>query len=54
MIPMAATRIIEEERGACAGRAVHHHNGYYAGDFSRVPITHPGAATPAAQLPRTS
>jgi hypothetical protein len=30
---MAATRIIEEERGTFTG-TVHAHQGYYAGDFS--------------------
>ena len=46
---MAATRIIEEDRGAYVG-FVHAHNGYYAGDFSRravrtpvAPDTHPVA-----------
>jgi hypothetical protein len=50
---MAATRIIEEERGVFVGH-VHTHNGYYAGDFSRrvprtpvVPSTHPVAPVPA-------
>ncbi len=50
---MAATRMIEEERGAYVGH-VHAHNGYYAGDFSHrhvgtpmVPNTHPVAPTPA-------
>ena len=52
---MAATRIIEEERGAYVG-FVHPHNGYYAGDFSRrgvrtpmVPTTDPAA--PITALP---
>jgi hypothetical protein len=39
---MAASLVIEEERGTCV-RSVHPHNGYYAGDFSgpsrRVPPT---------------
>jgi len=50
---MAATRFIEEERGAYVG-VVHSHNGYYAGDFSHrhvslplVPSTHPVAPIPA-------
>jgi hypothetical protein len=34
---MAASLIIEEESGTCAGRH-HQHNGYYAGDFSEVPM----------------
>jgi hypothetical protein len=29
---MAASIIIEEERGTCSG-SLHPHNGYYAGDF---------------------
>ena len=32
---MASTRIIEQDRGTYAGLVTHHHNGYYAGDFSR-------------------
>jgi hypothetical protein len=50
---MAATRIIEEERGVYVGH-VHTHNGYYAGDFTRretrgpvAPSTHPVAPVPA-------
>jgi hypothetical protein len=50
---MAATRIIEEDRGVYVG-SMHAHNGYYAGDFSRrgvrpatVPNTHPVVPTPA-------
>ena len=34
---MAATLIIEEERGTYVGSPCHPHNGYYAGDFSRLP-----------------
>jgi hypothetical protein len=34
---MAASLIIEEESGTCAGKH-HQHNGYYAGDFSEVPM----------------
>lgn len=37
---MAATRIIEEDRGAYVG-FVHAHNGYYAGDFSRRAVRAP-------------
>ena len=51
---MAATRIIEEERGTYVGFVVHAHNSYYAGDFSRqdsrsaiAPNLHPVAPTPA-------
>jgi hypothetical protein len=36
-IPMARTLIIEVESGTCTGSR-HHHNGYYAGDFSTRPI----------------
>jgi len=32
---MASTRIVEQDHGTYAGLATHHHNGYYAGDFSR-------------------
>jgi hypothetical protein len=39
---MAASIIVENESGVCAGR-VHAHNGYYAGDFR-----HPEALVPAA------
>ena len=31
---MAASLMIEEERGTCV-RTPHPHNGYYAGDFSQ-------------------
>ena len=31
---MASTRIIEQYHGTYAGLVTHHHNGYYAGDFS--------------------
>lgn len=34
---MAASIVIETEQGTCAG-FVHQHSGYYAGDFSQVPI----------------
>jgi hypothetical protein len=32
---MASTRIIEQDHGTYVGLVTHHHNGYYAGDFSR-------------------
>ena len=32
---MASTRIIEQDHGTYAGLITHHHNGYYAGEFSR-------------------
>ena len=32
---MASTRIVEQDHGTYAGLVTHHHNGYYAGDFSR-------------------
>ena len=54
---MAATRIIEEDRGTYVGFVVHPHNSYYAGDFSRrdsrtatAPNVHPVASTPALAL----
>ena len=34
---MARTLIIETESGTCTGTR-HHHNGYYAGDFSTRPV----------------
>lgn len=55
---MAATRIIEEERGAYVG-FVHSHNGYFAGDFSRrgvrtpvVPSAHPVVPIPTLRFDR--
>lgn len=51
---MAASRIIEEERGTYVGFVVHAHNSYYAGDFSRrdarsatASNVRPVASTPA-------
>ena len=38
---MASSRIIEEESGTYTGAPRHPHNGYYAGDFSNVPLTVP-------------
>jgi hypothetical protein len=35
---MAASIIVEEERGTYR-RSMHPHNGYYAGDFSRLDLT---------------
>jgi hypothetical protein len=37
---MAAWSIIEEESGTCTD-SIHPHNGYYAGDFSDVPLSTP-------------
>jgi hypothetical protein len=34
---MAATRVIEEERGTITGSPRNPHQGYYAGDFSGLP-----------------
>ena len=34
-------RIIEEESGTYTPPRVHPHNGYYAGDFSKVPFKQP-------------
>ena len=41
---MAATRIVEEERGSFTGTRRHSHQGYYAGDFGRGPSTFDGFA----------
>jgi hypothetical protein len=38
---MAASRFIEEESGTDTSRPRHPHNGYYAGDFSQVPLAVP-------------
>ena len=38
---MAASRFIEEESGADIARRPRRHNGYYAGDFSQMPLTVP-------------
>ena len=38
---MAASRFIEEESGTFTARSRHRHNGYYAGDFSQMPVTVP-------------
>jgi hypothetical protein len=35
------SHIIEEESGTFVPRAQHAHNGYYAGDFSDVPVVVP-------------
>jgi hypothetical protein len=45
---MAATRVIEEERGSYTGAPRNPHQGYYAGDFSGRPVTVIGL-TPASQ-----
>jgi hypothetical protein len=45
---MAATITIELETGVSSGH-LHSHNGYYAGDFPRLPILAPAAwSTPLA------
>jgi hypothetical protein len=41
---MAATRIVEEERGTFTGTPRSPHQGYYAGDFSTRPATAHGFA----------
>jgi hypothetical protein len=41
---MAATRIVEEERGTFTGAPRNPHQGYYAGDFGRYPATFDGFA----------
>ena len=42
---MASTRIIEQDHGTYAGLVTHHHNGYYAGDFSRRATVRASAGT---------
>ena len=44
-------RIIEEESGTYTPRRVHPHNGYYAGDFSKVPFRQPDLRTLLAWIP---
>lgn len=41
---MSASITVEEERGTYV-RSPHRHNGYYAGDFSRIDLTVPFRAT---------
>ena len=41
---MAATRIVEEERGTFTGTPRNPHQGYYAGDFTNRPTTYDGFA----------
>ena len=47
---MASPRIIEEESGTYTGPRRHPHDGYYAGDFSQMPLTVPDLRL---VLPRT-
>jgi hypothetical protein len=47
---MATSRIIEEERGTYTGH-IHPHNGYWAGDFSAVPIASPTRPTQLSWAP---
>ena len=42
---MASTRIVEQDHGTYAGLVTHHHNGYYAGDFSRRATVRASAGT---------
>ena len=53
---MAATRIVEEERGTFTGSPRNAHQRYYAGDFSRRPVTAAGFARAPryAERPATS
>jgi len=44
---MAATRIIEEERGTFNGAPRSSHQGYWAGDFSNRTITTQSLGSPA-------
>lgn len=41
---MAASITVEEERGTYS-RSPHPHNGYYAGDFGRLPVRRPTPRT---------
>ena len=41
---MAATRIVEEERGSFTGTPRNPHQGYYAGDFGGSPSAFDGFA----------
>ena len=49
---MAATRILEEERGTFTGGPRNPHQGYYAGDFTRRPAAYDGFARAARQSVR--
>ncbi len=53
---MAATRVIEEERGTFVATPRNPHQGYHAGDFSRRPSAPNGFARAAqyAQRSRTA
>ena len=53
---MAATRIVEAERGTVVGAPRNPHQGYFAGDFSRRPNELNGFARAAkyAQRPRAA
>ncbi len=42
---MASTRIIEQDHGTYTGLVSHHHNGYYAGEFSPRDAGRTSAAT---------
>ncbi len=42
---MAATMLIEEEQGTYI-RTPHPHNGYYAGDFTGLPVHLPAPPAP--------
>jgi hypothetical protein len=51
---MAATRIVEEERGTCTGSPRNPHQGYYAGDFTRPPDAYDGFALAARRTAGTN
>lgn len=51
---MAATRIVEEERGTFTGTPRSPHQGYYAGDFSRYPSAFDGFALAQKYSERSS
>lgn len=50
---MAASIAVEEDRGTYTRSPYHSHNGYYAGDFDRHPVTRPVARHPVLSLPRS-
>jgi hypothetical protein len=47
---MASSITVEEERGTYRRSPHHPHNGYYAGDFSRLDLTLPFRATTYAAV----
>jgi hypothetical protein len=53
VITMAATRVIEEERGTFVATPRNPHQGYHAGDFSRRPSALNGFARAAKYAQRS-